>query len=58
MSDFNRLNEEFKTNLMEQNEEHLDFIRHQEEPIIEKTSNNKWNNIFQQCLKTLDMNDL
>ena len=36
-SDINRLNKEFKTILMEQNEENLDYILNQEESIIEKT---------------------
>ena len=35
-SDINSLNKEFKDILIEQNEEHLDYIKSEEEIIIEK----------------------
>ena len=35
-NDFNRLNLEFKTFLIEQNEEHLDHIKNEEESLIER----------------------
>ena len=35
-SDNNRLNKEFKTILTEQNEEYLDFIKNEEEAVIER----------------------
>ena len=38
-SDINRLKKEFETILMEQNEEYLDYIKNQEEGIIEKFLN-------------------
>ena len=37
--DINRLNLEFKNILMEQNEEYLDYIKNEEESIIEKILN-------------------
>ena len=38
-SDFNRLYKEYKTFLMEQNEEYLNYIKVEEESIIEKILN-------------------
>ena len=38
-SDINRLNEDFKTILIEQNEENLEYVEDQEESIIEKILN-------------------
>ena len=38
-SDINRLNLEFQNLLMEQNQEHLNHIKNEEEPIIEKFLN-------------------
>ena len=35
-SDINRLNKEFKTILTEQNEEYLDYIKNEEEAVIER----------------------
>ena len=35
-NDINRLNLDFKKNLIEQNEEYLDYIKNEEETIIEK----------------------
>ena len=37
--DINKLNLEFKNNLLEQNEEYLDYIKNEEESIIEKILN-------------------
>ena len=37
--DINRLNLEFKNILMEQSEEYLDYIKNEEESIIEKILN-------------------
>ena len=39
-NDINRLNIEFKNILFEQNEEYLDYIRNEEESILEKFLNN------------------
>ena len=36
-SDFNRLYKQYKKNSLKQNEEYFDFIKKQEESIIEKT---------------------
>ena len=38
-NDINRLNIEFKNILLEQNEEYLDYIRNEEESILEKFLN-------------------
>ena len=38
-SDINRLDEEIKKILLEQNEEYLDYIKNQEDAIIEKMLN-------------------
>ena len=38
-SDINRLNEEFKNILMEENEENLDYIKNEEEAFIERILN-------------------
>ena len=38
-SEINRLNQEYKIFLLEQNEEYLDYIKNQEEAIIEKILN-------------------
>ena len=37
--DINRLNLEFRNNLLEQNEEYLDYIKNEEESAIEKFLN-------------------
>ena len=45
-SDTTRLNKDFKTILMEQNEEHLDHIKNQEESVIERFLDKKMEQIF------------
>ena len=39
MSDTNRLNKEFENILLEEHEEYLDYVKNQEEPIIERLLN-------------------
>ena len=57
-NDFNCLTKKFKTFLMEQNEEYLDYVKNEEESKIEKIlKKNKWKHTSQICLKVLDMND-
>ena len=41
MSDISRLNLEFKNILLEQNEEHLDYIKNEEESIFERILSKK-----------------
>ena len=38
--DFNRLNLEFKNNLIEQRDEYLDYVKNEEESCIERLLNN------------------
>ena len=47
--DNNRLRNEFKAILIEENDEYLAYIKYQEEFFIEIFLKSKWNNIFQLC---------
>ena len=56
-TDINCLGSELKNDLMEQNEDYLDYINDHEESINERILENKRNNILLQCLTLSDMKD-
>ena len=57
-NDINLLKLECKNTLLEQHENYLDFVKDQEESILEKFLNKKWKLTSILFLKMLDMNEV
>ena len=55
--DINRFYLEFKNILLGEYEQYLNYIKKEEESLLEQFSISKWKLIFQSCLKILDMEE-
>ena len=57
-NDINHQSLEFKNNLLQQKEQYLDYVKNEEESVIEEILNSKWKLILLQCFKMLDMKEV